>query len=191
VAHQDLTRTTLTVLFIGGLLAASIWVMRPFLPAIVWAVTLVITTWPMMLRVQRRLGNGRGLAVVVMTIALLLVLILPCWLAISTIVDNADEIADLTRTVPTLQIPPPPDWLAEVPILGARVTSAWGQLALAGMRDLPSKLTPCTGEMLRWFASAVGSLGGTFLQFLLTVAIAAVMYARGERAAVTVIRFGR
>ena len=61
-AHEDLTWTTLTVLFIGGLLAASIWVMRPFLPAIVWAVTLVITTWPMMLRVQRRLGNRRGLA---------------------------------------------------------------------------------------------------------------------------------
>ena len=191
MAHQDLTCTTLTVLFIGGLLAASIWVMRPFLPAIVWAVTLVITTWPMMLRVQRRLGNRRRLAVVVMTIALLLVLILPCWLAISTIVDNADEIADLARTVPTLQIPPPPDWLAEVPLVGARVTSAWGQLAVAGMRDLPPKLTPYTGEMLRWFASAVGSLGGTFLQFLLTVAIAAVMYARGERAAVTVIRFGR
>jgi predicted PurR-regulated permease PerM len=125
VAHPDLTRTTLTMLFIGGLLAASIWVMRPFLPAIVWAVTLVITTWPMMLRVRRRLGNRRGLAVVVMTIALLLVLILPCWLAISTIVDNADEIADLARTVPTLQIPPPPDWLAEVPLVGARVTSAW------------------------------------------------------------------
>jgi predicted PurR-regulated permease PerM len=62
---------------------------------------------------------------------------------------------------------------------------------VAGMRDLALKLTPYTGEMLRWFASAIGGLGGTFLQFLLTVAIAAVMYARGERAAVTLIRFGR
>ena len=53
VAHRDLTRTTLAVLFIGGLIAASIWVLRPFLLSIVWAGTLVITTWPMMLRVQR------------------------------------------------------------------------------------------------------------------------------------------
>jgi predicted PurR-regulated permease PerM len=189
--HQDLTRTTLAVLFIGGLLAASVWVMQPFLPAIVWAVTLVITTWPMMLRVQRRLGNRRGLAVLVMTMALLLVLILPFWLAISTIVASTDEIADLVRAVQTLQIPPPPHWLAELPLVGARVTSAWGQLTSSGMRDLAPKLTPYTGEMLRWFASAFGSLGGAFLQFLLTVAIAAVMYAGGERAAATAVRFGR
>jgi predicted PurR-regulated permease PerM len=190
-SHPDLTRTTLAVLFIGGLLAASVWVMQPFLPAIVWALTLVITTWPMMLRVQRRLGHRRGLAVSVMTLALLLVLILPFWLAISTIVANTDDIANLVRTVQTLQMPPPPVWLAEVPLVGARATSAWAQLTSAGMRDLAPKLTPYTGEMLRWFASAAGSLGGTFLQFLLTVAIAAVMYAGGEQAAATVILFGR
>jgi len=111
--HQDLTRTTLAVLFIGGLLIASVWVMRPFLPAIVWAMTLVIATWPLMLRVQRRAGNRRGLAVLVMTMALLLLLIVPFWLAISTIVANADEIADLVRTVQTLRMPPPPNWMAE------------------------------------------------------------------------------
>jgi predicted PurR-regulated permease PerM len=188
--HQDLTRTTLAVLFIGGLLSASVWVLQPFLPAIIWAVTLVLATWPMMLRVQRRLGNRRGLAVLVMTLALLLVLIVPLWLAISVIVANADQIADLARTVQTLGIPPPPDWLAAVPLIGARATRAWGQLTSAGMRDLAPKLTPYAGELLRWFASGVGSLGGTLVQFLLTVAIAAVLYAGGEQAAATVIRFG-
>jgi predicted PurR-regulated permease PerM len=189
--HQDLTRSTLAVLFIGGLLIASVWVMRPFLPAIVWAMTLVIATWPLMLRVQRRAGNRRGLAVLVMTMALLLLLIVPFWLAISTIVANADEIADLVRTVQTLRMPPPPNWMAEVPLVGAQVTRVWLQLTSAGMQDLAPKLTPYAGELFRWFASAVGSLGGTFVQFLLTVAIAAVMYAGGEQAAATVIRFGR
>ena len=42
-----------------------------------------------------------------------------------------------------------------------------------------------------WFVSALGSVGEMFVQFLLTVAIAAVMYTSGERAAATVIRFGR
>ncbi len=65
--HQDLTRSTLAVLFIGGLIAASFWVMQPFLPAIAWAATLVIATWPLMLQVQHHAGNRRGLAVLVMT----------------------------------------------------------------------------------------------------------------------------
>ena len=51
-SQQDPTRTTLAILFIGGLIAASFWVMRPFLPAFVSAVTLVVATCPLMLRVQ-------------------------------------------------------------------------------------------------------------------------------------------
>src|SRR5271166_4171759 len=151
--HQDLTRSTLAVLFIGGLMAASFWVMRPFLPAIVWAVTLVIATWPLMLRVQRSMGNRRGPAVLVMTLALLLVLIVPLWLAISTIAANIDEIAELVRTVLSLRVPPPPDWLAAVPLVGTRATEAWEQLTSTGVREWAPKLTPYAGVLTEWLVS--------------------------------------
>ena len=71
------------------------------------------------------LGNRRSLAVLVMTLVLLLVLIVPFWLAISMIVGNLDQIADLVRTVLTLRIPPPPDWLADLPLIGAAASKAW------------------------------------------------------------------
>ena len=189
--QQDLTRTTLAVLFIGGLLAASFWVMRPFLPAIIWAVTLVIATWPLMLQVQHYAGNRRSIAVAVMTVVLLLVLVVPFWLAISTIVANMDDIVAWVRTVLSLRVPEPPDWLGDVPLIGVRAAQAWRQFTSAGVADLAPKLTPYAGELTRWFASAVGSLGGMFVQFLLTVAIAAAMYSGGERAAAMAVRFGR
>ena len=59
-AHSELTRTTLAVLFVGGLIAASFWILWPFLPAIIWATTLVVATWPIMLHVQLRLWHKRG-----------------------------------------------------------------------------------------------------------------------------------
>ena len=59
--------------------------------------TLVIATWPLMLTVQKAVGNRRGTAVCIMIAALLLVLILPFWLAVSTIVTNLDQIGDLAR----------------------------------------------------------------------------------------------
>ena len=68
----DLTGVTLKVLFICGLLVASVWIVQPFLPALVWATTLVIATWPLMLRVQGHAGNSRGIAVVVMIAGLCL-----------------------------------------------------------------------------------------------------------------------
>src|SRR5215471_11257597 len=58
-------------------------------------------------------------------------------------------------------------------------------------RDLAPKLTPYAGELTRWFASAAGSLGAMIVQLLLIVAIAGVLYSRGEQAAAISIRFGR
>ena len=34
---RDLTRTTLALLFLGALIFASLYILKPFLPAIVWA----------------------------------------------------------------------------------------------------------------------------------------------------------
>jgi predicted PurR-regulated permease PerM len=42
----------------------------------------------------------------------------------------------------------------------------------------------------QWFIGAVGSFGGLLVQFLLTVAVSAVLYARGEAAAAYALRFG-
>jgi len=190
-SQTDITRTTLAVLFIGGLIAASFWVMGPFLPAIVWAITLVIATWPLMTWVQRHVGHRRGSAVLIMCLLLLLVLIVPFWLAVTTVVANMDEIADLVRTILSLRVPPPPGWLADVPIVGTPLVQAWARLTSAGARELAPLLTPYAGEVTRWFASAAGSLGSVILQLLLIVAIAAVLYANGEKAAALALRFGR
>ena len=113
--REDITSITLKVLFIVGLLTASFWVMQPFVLAIVWAMTLVIATWPIMSSVQRYVGNRRGFAVLIMTLALLLVLIVPFWLAISTVVTHLDRIGELAQTVLSLRVPPPPDWLSGLP----------------------------------------------------------------------------
>ena len=153
--HQDLTRTTLAVLFITGLIAATLWVLLPFLPAIVWAITLVVSTWPLMLRVQHYAGNRRGLAVLVMTVALLLIVIVPLWLAIATVVANVDEIAELSRAALSLRMPPPPEWLAGLPLVGRSAAQAWRQLAAADVSDLAPRLAPYAGYMTRWLAGAV------------------------------------
>jgi len=170
--HEDLAGTTLAVLFIGGLIGSSLWVMRPFLPAIIWAATLVVATWPLMLRIERYCGNRRGVAVLVMTLALLLVLVVPLWLAISTILANAEQIAAWVRMLLSLRVPEPPDWLASMPLIGPRVAEAWAGFTSAGVSELAPMLTPYAGEVTRWFVGAVGSLGGMLLQFLLTVAVA-------------------
>ncbi len=55
----ELARVTFGVLFIGLLLAGTLWVVRPFIGPTIWATMVVVATWPLMLRVQDRLGGRR------------------------------------------------------------------------------------------------------------------------------------
>ena len=188
---QDLTRTVLAVLTMGGLIGISVWVLRPFLPSLIWAVTIVVATWPVMLRVQAYLGGRRALAVVAMTFALLLVFIVPILLAVVTIAENADRITDWLKTLAAMQVPPPPDWVASLPVVGERVAAVWQQVAVEGYSELAARLAPYAKDVGKWIVGHAGSAGAVFIQLLLTVILTAILFSGGEYAAERVRRFGR
>jgi predicted PurR-regulated permease PerM len=187
----DLTRITLGVITILLLIWATLWVLQPFLPALVWASMVVIATWPMMRAVQARLWGRRGLAVAVMTVAFILVLVVPLWSAIAVIIDHADDVAAIAKEYSVGAFPPPPDWLARIPLVGPKIAAFWAELAAASSEQLTEKLLPYARVTAAWAASQAGGLGKMVLHFVLTVAIAAILYASGETAAAAVLRFAR
>jgi predicted PurR-regulated permease PerM len=189
-ARGDLTRTVLAVLLIATLIGASFWVLRPFLLALVWATMIVVATWPLMLNVQSALRR-RWLAVTVMTAAMLIVLIVPLSLAVQSVVENSDTIVQTVRGLTTHEIPPPPDWVAKIPLVGSQISGYWHGVAAGGKEGLAGRLAPYAGDAARWLAGQFGNIGLLGFHFLLTVAIAAILYANGENASDGVIRFGR
>jgi len=188
--QRDLTQTTLAVLFIGILIATSFWIVRPFISALIWATMVVVATWPVMIQVQAGLGGKRSLAVAVMTLSLLLVLLVPLSAAIITLVDNADRIVGWSKWLAETRVPPPPNWVAGIPVIGDKIQQFWLQFVANGLQDFAIKLAPYAKEITQWFAAEVGSFGMLFFQFLLTVIIAAILYAGGESAASWVKQFG-
>jgi predicted PurR-regulated permease PerM len=187
---MDLMRIVLTVLTIGGLIFASVFVLYPFLGAIIWATMIVVATWPAMRAVEKFLGGRRWIAVTLMTIALLLVLFVPLSLAIGTIVANADDIGGFVKDLAAFKLPPPPSWLAGLPFVGEQAVRLWQQVAEEGFNVLAPRVAPYAGGLTRWFVGQIGNFGALFIQFLLTVIAAAVLYARGEGAADWALRFG-
>lgn len=190
-SYRDVTRITLSVLGICLLIVGSLWVLLPFLGSLLWATMIVVSTWPLMLGLQARLGGRRGAAVAVMTVALLLVLIVPLFLAMSTILEQSGRIAEVARALPTLRVPPPPPWVDAVPLIGPRAAERWLALAAMAPQELTERLTPHLRVALAWFAAKAGGVGSMVLHFLLTVVISAILYARGERAAEQLRRFFR
>ncbi len=182
VESRDITSTTLKVLFIGLLITAGFWTIHPFLTPLIWAVIIVVATWPAMLRVQKFLGGRRWLAVTVMAVGLLMLLVVPLTLAITTIVDKSDEIINWIRSLSTLTLASPPKWLSRIPIVGPGLAGKWQHIASTSSQELSAKLVPYTSKIVAWFVSQAGSVGMLLLNFLLTVIIAAILYAKGETA---------
>lgn len=182
-ASQDITRTTLAVLFIAALAAGSFWILQPFLSAILWAAIIVIATWTVMLRVEAWCGGKRWIAVTLMTVALLLVFFLPFTIAVLSIFDRADEIVAWVKSLSTFSMPPPPAWVSRVPIVGSNIDHRWSELSSMQPEVFSSQLTPYARKVISWFLSRAGNIGLMFLNFLFTAIIAAILYANGEKAA--------
>jgi len=189
--RRDLTRSVFAILIIAGLIAASVWILRPFLAATIWSTMIVVTTWPILRALQSRLWGKRWLATSIMTAALLLVFVVPLSAAIGTIVANASEIVDWTSRISHVKLPPPPEFVEKVPIIGQKAASVWREYADKGSEELAEIVRPYATRAASWFVAEVGSFGLVTLQFLLTVVISAILYTSGENTARWVRRFGR
>lgn len=187
----DVTRILFAVVAIGGLIAASFWVLSPFLPATIWAVTIVVATWPEMRWVERTLWGRRSLAVAVMTVAMLAIILVPIVIAVVALVDRADEIAAWTKSLAGFSVPPLPVWVSELPLVGKRIATWWQGIASMRPEELAAYITPHLTGIGRWLISQAGSLLTLLVQFLLTLVLSAVLYAKGESAAEWMLAFAR
>jgi predicted PurR-regulated permease PerM len=187
---RDLTLIVLAVLFIIVLIAASFWILRPFLLSLVWTTMIVVATWPLMLKVQT-VVRRRAIAVALMSSAMLLIFVVPLALAIMTVLQNVDGITHAIQSLSTSTLPPPPEWLQKVPMVGAPIAERWLSLSGAGREEIATKIAPYATDAVQWLAGAFGSVGMLVVQFLLTLILSVVMFARGEVARDALLSFGR
>jgi predicted PurR-regulated permease PerM len=189
--RSDLARNTLGVLFIAGLILVTLWVLRPFIGPTIWAATIVVASWPLMRRLQARLGGRRWAAVLLMTLALLALFILPVTMGAITVVQHVDQIVEFAKRLSGLRLSAPPDWLLSLPLAGPKLGQLWEQAVAAGAEGLLDKLRPYAGQVTRWFVGQVGTVGFLLVQSLLVPLLAALMYADGESAVSALRQVGR
>ena len=188
---HDLTRTVLAVLFLGSLLAASFWILRPFLGPLTWAVLLVVATWPALGFFQRVTGGRRGVAVAVLLSLVLLVFVVPLTLILWVLVDNAPAIAAWVKSLPDLVTETPPGWLRDLPLVGPQLGATWSEWAAEGPSGLQTRLAPHADLLAAWFAGQIGDFGLGILNVGLMLLLAGVLYAKGDSFAGDVRQFAR
>ena len=190
-SRSDLARTVFGVLFLGLLLAATVWILKPFILALVWATMIAVATWPMLLGAQKHLRNSRAMAVLVMSLGMLVILILPIVMGVATIMENIPKGKAWLLNITTNGLPPMPEWLGNLPLVGETIAVKWAEAAAAGPEGLSAQIAVYSQKGLAWVAANAGNMGMIMVQLLLTLVLTAVLYAQGETAALGVRKFFR
>src|SRR5216117_3289844 len=171
---------------IGGivallLLVACLLVLRPFVSALLWAVVLCFSSWPLYGRLLRLVRGRRTLAALLMTLAMILVVLLP-FVIIGAV---SDDIRDLTLAVQQWTDtgpPPPPSWLGKVPLVGERAVAYWQSLTTDTatlLHEARRLIVPASSLLVRVGKLLVSGL----LELALSILIAFFLFRNGESAA--------
>ena len=176
-ADRMLGLAALALLVVGCLL-----VLLPFVTALLWAVVLTFSTWPLYARLKRSVRGQRTVAAALMTLAVALVMLAPFVIVALGLADNAAELVDALRRLFDRGLPGMPAWLRDLPVIGERLDVYW-----RGLVHDENRLLEEVKIMLlaaRAFLVAGSSyLAAGVLQLGLSVLVAFFLFRDGEAAA--------
>lgn len=155
-------------------------ILAPFLNPIIGGVVIAIAVQTPYAKLARALGGRSKLAAVLLVVAALLLLIVPTLALGASLVDSTDGLsADLIHD--EIKIPAPPDFVADLPIVGTQLHALW----LGASQNLETalvKLAPYMKDLGVWLVSSVGDLGIGLAMFIVAIVIAGAILPNGERA---------
>jgi len=122
--EQKIGWIILAVLLVGCLL-----VLLPFTSALLWAVILTYSTWPLYRRLVAFVGGRQTLAAVLVTLGMFCVILLPFIVVGATLSDNIHEVTTATRAWINAGPPAPPEWLSKLPGIGPKAAESWKAVA--------------------------------------------------------------
>jgi len=168
-----------TTLRIGLLLAMIYWcfqIMSPFLYPIIWGAIIAVASYGSYQRLSSAMGDRPTWAAVLVTLILLAVMIVPIALLTDSMATGIETIADEAKQG-TLKIPPPPESVADWPLIGESLHAGWLN-ASVNIEAVLKQFAPQLKSMGSWLLSAAAGAGFGLIQFALSILVAGLLLAK-------------
>ena len=169
--------TLLTLLAVGCLV-----VLRPFLSAILWALILSFSTWPIYIRLLGVLRDRQTLASALMTLGVALVLVAPLAFLGATLADHVAGVIEVVRVLLDEGLPEAPPWLGNIPLFGSDLLNEWQDLA-GSEADFRAAVDPYVAQARSWALRSGANIGEGVIELTLSVLICFFFYRDGRDAA--------
>ena len=158
------------------------WVLAPFLAAVLFAIIICLTTWPLFDWLDTRLKGRTTLAALLATLLLAMIVLVPMSYLAATITDGVAQLIGWLRSWFAAGDWSPPNWLAGIPLLGEPADAYWRKLASskAELASLGQQLFEPTRKVL---TATAGLIGQGLLELTLVVFVSFFFYRDGRQLA--------
>jgi len=167
-----------------ALLAGLFWwclkIVSPFIMPVLWAVIFAVALYPVFGWLKGKLGGRGGLAATVLTLIALAVLIAPILVLTTSMIGSVHQITQEVEDG-TFKVPPPPEGVAEWPVVGEELAVAWSQ-ASANLQLFLKRHREQLKPVWGFVAAQAAGAGGATLVFMIAILIAGLMMAKAEPA---------
>jgi predicted PurR-regulated permease PerM len=160
------------------LLLGCLLVLRPFGSAVLWAVVLCISSWPIYSRLLGWLGKRRTLAALLMTLVMILIFLMPFIIVAMTLADNVKDFTGAVHRWIEAGPPAPPGWLGKIPVVGQEAVDYWQGMA-ADTEKLWTEAQRLIEPASSWLLKGGLALGGGLMQLALSIFIAFFLFRDG------------
>ena len=171
--NPNIYDTSIRLLFLALIIGWCLMILLPFTSIILWGFILGIAFRPLHSRMAKIMGGRPKLASFIIVLACLAVFIVPAWLLLDSLLDNAKELR--TRFLAgSLTIPPPSASVKNWPVIGEKIHGIW---SLAST-DLGQTVIKYKSEIVGIggkIAKGLLSVGGGILQLFVALIIAGVL----------------
>jgi predicted PurR-regulated permease PerM len=172
---QDKLRVYLSI----TLLASAAWLLHGFIPALLWAVVIVIATWPLRLLVASRTKFGDTGVAAVMTSLVAALLFLPIGYALFHAAAEASTVAHWMMGAQKTGIAVPA-WLSGIPMVGES-TAAWWRENLSDPAALSSLIGQTDNATLVEYARRFGTqVAHRLITLIFTIVVIFFLYRDGK-----------
>ena len=175
----DVLETTIRLGLILLLLLWCFQIVGPFVTPILWGLIIAIALAPAYARLTAMLGGRRKLTAAIFVLLGLALFITPAVKLSGTMIVGAQEVAARFSNG-ELTIPPPPERIAHLPLVGERLFAFWS-LAASNLEAAVVPLAPQIKAVGGWLLTAVTNTGLGLLQFIFSMIIAGVILANGDQ----------
>ncbi|MDD3762038.1 MAG: AI-2E family transporter [Nevskiales bacterium] len=177
----------LTQLALVLLLVIGCWlVLRPFFPAILFAIVVAVSTWPAYAWLLARLRYRSAIASAIACTATVLLALAPATLLVMSLADGVGWLVQ-TANQWFKSGALPPEWLQHLPVFGDQLQAWWLQAIDNGGHRLAELLGTFADPARRMAITSGRALGNAALQLVLVILLVYFLYRNGTRlgAAVT------